>query len=352
MSHKRSGPILCLGAALTAAVVALTAIGLSAAEPAAPRRELSAVNIDGNPVRVPLAGKPCLLVFLMADQPQSAKEAEMIAAAVGAHPGVHVVALVSGPQAEAAAKSLKGKLPGEIVVDKDYALAGKMSVRAWPTTLVIQSDGQELAHLAGLAKSFAKDLDSYLDFATGKIDRETLNRRQIIEDDPGQMAQRHLEIAERLLAKGFLPAARQELEHGLREDPTNVNLQLANVNLMITEGNPAQALERVDKIDAASLPPWKLDMARGRARGAEAVGCRRRRAREGPPAQSGTRGGLVCVGPDARGEGSVAAGRPGLPRGVREDVAGPRAEGRRARHAVEAVAARPTSRVRACRRRP
>jgi thioredoxin-like negative regulator of GroEL len=265
VNHRHSHPILCLGAALAAAVVALTAIGLSAAEPAAPKRELSATNIDGKPVRVPLADKPCLLVFLMADQPQSAKEAEVITAAVGAHPGVHVVTLVSGPQAEAAAKALKGKLPGEIVVDKDYALAGKMSVRAWPTTLVIQPDGQELAHLAGLTKSFAKDLDSYLDFATGKIDRETLNRRQVIGDDPGQMAQRHLEIADRLLAKGFLPAARQELEHGLRQDPMNANLQLADVNLMITEGNPAQALERVDKIDAASLPPWKLDMVRGRA---------------------------------------------------------------------------------------
>lgn len=269
MNHKHSDPILCLVAALTAAVVALTAIGLSAGEPAAPKRELSATNIDGNPVRVPQADKPCLLVFLMADQPQSLKEAEVITAAVGAHPGVQVVTLVSGPQAEAAAKLLKGKLPGEIVVDKDYALAGKMSVRAWPTTLVIQPDGQELAHLAGLAKSFAKDMDSYLDFATGKIDRETLNRRisasQVIEDDPRQMARRHLEMAERQLAKGFLAAARQELERGLRQDPKNADLQLADINLTILEGNPAQALERLDKIDAASLPPWKLDTVRGRA---------------------------------------------------------------------------------------
>lgn len=269
MSHKRSDPILCLVAVLTAAVVALATAGLSAAEPAAPKRELSTTDIDGKPVRVPQADKTSLLVFLMADQPQSLKEAEVITAAVAARQGVQVVTLVSGQQAEAAAKSLKGKLPGEIVVDKDYAVAGKMSVRAWPTTLVIQSDGQELAHMAGLAKSFAKDLDAYLDFATGKIDRETLNRRisasQVIEDDPHQMARRHLEVAERQLAKGFLPAARQELERGLRQDPKNADLQLADVNLTIQEGHPTQALERLDKIDAASLPSWKIDTVRGRA---------------------------------------------------------------------------------------
>ena len=255
--------------ALAAAAVALAAFGATAAEPAAPKRELSATDIDGKPVQVPQAEKPTLLVFLMADQPQSQKEAEEIAAAVGSHPGVQVVTLVSGQQAETSAKMLKGKLPGAVVIDKDYALAGKMSVRAWPTTLVIQPDGQELAHLAGFAKSFAKDLDSYLDLATGKIDRETLQRRiaaaQVIEDDPHQMARRHLEMAERQLAKGFLAEARQELERGMRLDPKNADLALANANLALLGGDAIQALALLDKMDPASVPPWKIDTVRGRA---------------------------------------------------------------------------------------
>ena len=272
MSHKRSAPIVCIAAALAAAVVAVAAVGLAAAEPAAPappKRELSATDIDGKPVQVPQADKPTLLVFLMADQPQSQKEAEEIATAVGAHPGVQVVTLVSGQQAEASAKTLKGKLPGAVVIDKDYALAGKMSVRAWPTTLVIQPGGQELAHLAGLAKSFAKDLDSYLDFAAGKIDRETLHRRisaaQVVEDDPHQMARRHLEMAERQLAKGFLAEARQELDRGLRLDPKNADLALANANLTLLQGDATQALALAEKIDPASVPAWKIDTVCGRA---------------------------------------------------------------------------------------
>ena len=271
MSPERSAPIVCVLAALAAAVVALAAVGLAAAEPAAPaapKRELSATDIDGNPVQVPHAEKPTLLVFFMADQPQSQKEAEEITAAVGAHPEVQVVTLVSGQQAEASAKALKGKLPGAVVLDKDYALAGKMSVNAWPTTLLIQPDGQELAHLAGFAKSFARDLEAYLDFSAGKIDRETLAHRlagtQVIEDDPHQMARRHLEMAERQLAKGFLSAARLELERGLRLDPKNAGLQLADANLTLLQGDAAQALALLDKIDAASVPPWKVDTVRGR----------------------------------------------------------------------------------------
>jgi len=268
MIPERPNRVLCLAAALTLAAVGLGAVTLTAAEPALPKRELSITDVDGKPVEVPQSDKPCLLVFLMADQEQSRKEADAIAAAMGAYPKVQVVTLVSGDQAETAAKSLKGKLPGAIVIDKDYALAGKMSVTAWPTTLLIQPDGQELAHLAGYAKSFAKDLESYLDFAAGKIDREKLTHRlagtQIIEDDPHQMARRHLEMAERQLAKGLLSAARLELDLGLHLDPKNADLQLADANLTLLQGDAAKALALLNKIDAVSVPPWKVDTVRGR----------------------------------------------------------------------------------------
>jgi len=270
MSHKRCAPVLYVVVAMTAAAaVALAAVSLVAAEPAAVKRELSATDIDGKPVQVPQTGKASLLVFLMADQPQSLKEAEEINAVVRNQADVQVITVVSGQQADTAAASLKGKLPGAIVVDKDYALAGKMSVRAWPTTVVIQGDGQQAAHLAGLAKSFTKDLESYLEFAAGKIDREALQRRlsatQVIEDDPQQMARRHLEMAERQLAKGLLPAARQELERGLQLDPKNAALQLADANLMLLQGEASQALALLEKMDPASVPPWKIETIRGRA---------------------------------------------------------------------------------------
>lgn len=254
-----------------AVVVASALSSMPGADGAAAQvlRELAATDIDGKPVKVPQADRPTLLLFLMAGQPQSQGALEQVAAALGPKPSVAVVAVVTGPQAEAEAKALKGKLPAAAVLDPDYALAGKMGVRAWPTTLLIQSDGQELAHLAGLAKSFAKDLAGYLDFAAGKIDRETLKGRlstsQIIEDDPHQVARRHLEVAERELAKGLLGEARQEIERGLHIEPQDPELQLANARLLLLEGQPGQAVAALDRMDQAAVPPWKIDALRGRA---------------------------------------------------------------------------------------
>lgn len=246
----------------------------AAAQPdAAPGRRgdrlLQANDVDGKPVTVPQADRASVLVFLMAEQPQSQKALELLAGVVGPTPAVQVVAIASGPQAQALATSLKGKLPGTVVVDPEYAIAGRLSVRAWPTTLVVLPSGEELAHLAGLAKSYAKDLEAYLEFAGGKIDRATLKRRlatgQVVEDDPHQMARRHLEVAERQMAKGLFQEARQELERGLGLAPADLDLQLANVRVLLALGQADQALASLDKMDAAASQPWKVDTLRGRA---------------------------------------------------------------------------------------
>jgi len=269
MNRSRS---LSLGGCLAAAMLLLAGL-LPAAQPdAAPaveRRLLQANDVDGKPVTVPQADRASVLVFLMAEQPQSQKALELLAGVVGPTPAVQVVAVASGPQAQALAKSLKGKLPGTVVADPEYAIAGRLSVRAWPTTLVVLPGGEELAHLAGLAKSYAKDLEAYLEFAGGKIDRATLNSRlatgQVVEDDPHQMARRHLEVAERQMAKGLFQEARQELERGLGLAPADLDLQLANARVLLALGLADQALASLDKMDAAANQPWKVDTVRGRA---------------------------------------------------------------------------------------
>ncbi len=257
--------------AVAVLLVTGSTLGALAAAPTpvtADKKPLSIVDTDGHPVTIPAEGRATVLVFLMTEQPQSQKAVEEISAALGANPTVQVVAVFSGPQPETAAKTLKGKLPGSVVLDADYSLAGKMSVRAWPTTLVILSDGEELAHLAGPPKSLDKDLACYLDFVAGKIDREALKARvsssQIVADDPHQMAMRHLEVSDRQLAKGLLPEARQELEKGLKLEPRNTDLQLANARLLLLQDQPEQAMAALDAVDPESAASWRLDTLRGR----------------------------------------------------------------------------------------
>ena len=178
MSSQRSAS----GVGCLAGVAMLLAAGLvpaaDSAAPAVERRQLQANDVDGKAVKVPQADRASVLVFLMAEQPQSQKVIEQLTGVLGPNPAVQVVAVISGQQARALADSLKGKLRGPVVIDPEYAIAGKMSVRAWPTTLVILPSGEEAAHLAGLAKSYTKDLAAYLDFAGGKIDRQALTRRR------------------------------------------------------------------------------------------------------------------------------------------------------------------------------
>jgi len=259
-----------LGLASVAAICLAMGASAHSAEtpPPAAKKQVTMTDTDGRATAVPAKDRATLLLFVMTDQPQSQKAIEEVAAALGPTPPVAVITVVSGQQAESAAKSLKGKLPGAVVVDQDYSLAGKMSVRAWPTTLIILSDGEELAHLAGLAKSFGKDLGCYLDFVAGKIDRAALGQRvsstQVIEDNPHQMARRHLEVAERQLAKGLVQEARQELDRGLGLEPADADLALANARLLLLEGRADQAMNVLDKMDQASVPPWKVDTVRGR----------------------------------------------------------------------------------------
>ena len=184
----------------------------------------SGKDVSGKAVKVPAAG-PSVLLFVQAEQEQSKRAIEELKAAVSTSADVQVIAIVSGKDAEAAAKRLaeEAKFPWPVVADPDYASSGEMSVHAWPTTLVIRPDGQQVGHLPGLSKSYDKDIESYLAYAAGKIDEATLSERlgahPGVLDSPEQMAQRHLRVARRLMDKGLAEQAKVELQAGLKLQP-------------------------------------------------------------------------------------------------------------------------------------
>ncbi|MDD4890803.1 MAG: tetratricopeptide repeat protein [Phycisphaerae bacterium] len=234
------------------------------------RIEWAAKDTAGNDVKVPAAGKPTVLLFAMAGQPQSQQAIAQAKTVLGAEPAAQVVLVLSGDQPEAAADKLaKDKTwPWAIVVDKDFAASGKMLVRVWPTTLVAAADGEQLAHIAGLAPAYAKIFGAYLSFAGGKINKEQLEQllasHQVVTDSPAQMAARHLEIAQRLAAKGLLDQARAELDKGLKLDPNNAGLNVTKVHLLLIGGQPDQAQAWLEKLDPESVPAWQMSMLRGR----------------------------------------------------------------------------------------
>src|SRR4029450_10944603 len=90
-----------------------------------------------------------------------------------------VVLVFSGPDNAAAGQDYAAarRITWPVVLDRDYALSGKMNVHVWPGAIVVATDGTELARLTSLPTSFAADLHAHLDFAAKKIDKVALDRR-------------------------------------------------------------------------------------------------------------------------------------------------------------------------------
>lgn len=228
-------------------------------------------DVRGAKVTVPQAGRTSVLLFVMAEQARSQDLIKQVATLIHDRDAFQVIVVLSGEQAAAQAAKLNsaGECPWPIVPDPDYTASGTMAVRVWPTTLLVQPSGEVLAHLAGLPKAYAKDLESYLSFAAGKIDRAALEQRLIahdlVADDPSQVAARHLRVAQRLADKGLLDQARAELATAMKLQPASTGQQLTITRILIIVGEPDAALKVLAGIDATSVPPWQLAQLKGAA---------------------------------------------------------------------------------------
>ncbi len=237
-------------------------LGLSSALADSAKVEWSGKDASGAAMRIP-GDKPTILLFLMPEQAQSAQALKDAQAVVKDSP-VERTVIFSGnakPGPDVAASTWR------VILDSEYALSGKLSVRVWPTTVLLDESGQVIAHLAGLPKNYDKDLDSYLAFATKRIDKAGLDQRlhnhDVVADSPEQIADRHFQVAQRLMDKGLVEQARVELTEGLKLHPHSPQLQLTLVRAMLMLGDADGAMKAIEKIDASAIPASHLNMLRG-----------------------------------------------------------------------------------------
>lgn len=247
-------------------VLALT---MSAAPDDKPQRiDWSATSTTGAKIKVPGTG-PSVLVFVRPDQPQSRTAIEQIKSAVAQFKDVQVIVLVSADQA--AAGGMKDLAAGDwpMVIDPDFAASGTFNVHVWPTTVVVTATGEQAAHMAGISDAFATDLQSYLEFASGRIDAAALKRRlaqhEVVEDDATQKANRLLLLATRLLETGQIDQADTELEKAMKLAPGDPKLLVLGARVRILQKKPRDAIALLDQVPSGAVPAWKLNQLRGRA---------------------------------------------------------------------------------------
>jgi tetratricopeptide (TPR) repeat protein len=249
-------------------IVLATALA-SPGDAAKPPVQWEARDVTGQSVAIAAEGRPTVLVFLMAGQPRSLEVMRLVQQYAGEATGVQVAAIVSGPNSAEQAKPLRDagwRLA--IVADVNHEAAGKLGVHAWPTTLVFDRTGRELAHLAGLPPSYVRDLTAYVEHAAGRIDAAQLQQRLVGADnaaDRGQnAASRYLPMIDRLMERRQHEAAEREIRKALEQHPDDPRLRLALAQWHLATAEPAKALAILDGLDD-QIPAWQLQTQRGRA---------------------------------------------------------------------------------------
>lgn len=257
----------------TPCIIAILSIALCAqAQELSPKSiQWQAKDTAGKAVTVPAEKTTTVLLFVMASQDHSIQAMNYAQQVLAEHQGVQLIAIISGAQSPANAPEMieKAQWKQPMVVDPDYDASGEMLVRVWPTTLVIAADGKLLAHIGGRPASYSKDLSAYLDFAAGKLDQaaleKTLAAHHVVGSTQTDIAKRHLQLAQRLMARGDFEPARIELEKGLKMQPDDAMLQLTLARVDLVTRKADEALKLVDSIPANQLPAWRLNAVRGRA---------------------------------------------------------------------------------------
>jgi hypothetical protein len=249
---------------LVIAVITLaTSRQLDAADPA----KWTASDITSTSHTVP-ADKPSLLLFLRPGQPQSDEQVKTLTAALKSRKDLQVLAIVSGDDAATAAGRLaKEKCPWPIVADRDYAASGNFTVRVWPSTVIISTSGEKVAHISGLPVSLENDVSAYLDFAAKKIDKAALDKRladrQVVGDSPDEKAMRHIQVAERLAAKSLTDEARRELSAALALKPKSPGVLLHVARTQLALGDAPAAEKLLNSLGGENLPPTAVSVLKG-----------------------------------------------------------------------------------------
>ena len=229
-----------------------------------------AVDITGQKVTLNADGKPTVLAFVMADQKRSRTAVEYLRRVLGDAKDMQVVAVISGDTAQVDAPRFvkEMKWTGRTVADPQYETSGKFHVRVWPTLVIVDPDGKLLGHIAGLPSTLSKDLAAYLDYARGDIDEPTfqkqLHNHQSVTNSKDQIADRHWQVAQRLLDARQLDQAAMQIELGLKAKPHHANLLLLRARMLLYRGQAKQAMAQLDALPADALPGWRVQTVRGR----------------------------------------------------------------------------------------
>jgi predicted CXXCH cytochrome family protein len=265
----------------TGAIASVPATGPAAMASTAPPRPAplnwALSDVRGKALAVPAAGRPSVLIFLRTGSVQQPELLRILKKTVPDDRRAQVILILGGDEPAVAARRLLAEsskeksIPWPIVADATDEYFTRLQVHVWPTTVVVQEDGTQLARIAGVPDSLPVMLAAHLDFASGKLDRDALTRRLAAArtsnagpDDPNRRVARQLSAADRLLHCGDTAGARKVLAQALGESPDSVPLQVALLHVVMKLGDFAAGTELLNQLPPTALAAGEADVLRAR----------------------------------------------------------------------------------------
>lgn len=203
-----------------------------------------------------MKGSVVVYVCLSADQKRSdaaATESQQVVEAIGNEP-IRLIHLTSDVVDRAYFEKFRQehKITAPLLFDADRAFYAKLGLIAFPTTIIVNKDGNLENAIFLHGNDYKNLLDSYIRHALGSITDEELQSRLSArpsdKGSPKSAASAHRALARLMREKGQLDAARTELAKGLELDPSNHEMMLDMAEIELASGNLDKAELNVAKV--------------------------------------------------------------------------------------------------------
>lgn len=140
--------------------------------------------------------------------------------------------------------------------------------KALPMAVVLEPDGRVVARLGGAPRTLALTVEAYLNLARTSEDPRDAMRKQnngTVGAHHGVEAEQYLRVVRRLVEQKQYPKALEVLGEAIPLHPEDPSLAMELVRVLVDSGQPAQAIDALDRLPAASRPEPVADVLRARS---------------------------------------------------------------------------------------
>lgn len=238
---------------LMAAAITAHADELRNVKRGAPVPSCKLPSIEGQVVESEaMKGNVVVYVCLSAEQKRSelaAIESDQVVGALAGEP-VKLVHITADVVQKAYFEKLRAdnKMTSQLVFDADREFYNKLGLIAFPTTIVVDKQGN-LSNVISLhGRDYKNTLDGYVQYALGKLTEKALAERLAAKasenGSPRSAASAHRALAHLMREKRQYDTATAELEKGLALDPDNLEimLDLADVAFLTEKYDGAETM--------------------------------------------------------------------------------------------------------------